>query len=125
MLSKSSSQKYDPDPHFWTPNSALRKRASNSSGTYLGNSDVRDEGVELVGGVLVLVPQPGQADAHPDQHTVIDPDQGSGTPISGIRIQILVSDPLMTSQNIVRNLIKLSAGSGSDTESINSDPDQD
>jgi hypothetical protein len=36
---------------------------------------VRDEGVELVGGVLVLVPQPGQADAHPDQHTVMDPGQ--------------------------------------------------
>ncbi len=42
---------------------------------YLGDSDVRDEGVELVGRVLVLVPQPGQADAHPDQHTVMDPDQ--------------------------------------------------
>ncbi len=54
---------------------------------YLGDSDVRDEGVELVGGVLVLVPQPGQADAHPDQHTVMDPDQGSNTPISGMGIR--------------------------------------
>ena len=27
---------------------------------------MRDEGVELVGGVLILVPQPGEAHAHPE-----------------------------------------------------------
>jgi hypothetical protein len=33
----------------------------------LGDVDVGDKRVELVDGVLVLVPQPGQADAHPEQ----------------------------------------------------------
>ena len=33
---------------------------------HLGHGDMGDEGVELVGGVLILVPQPGEAHAHPE-----------------------------------------------------------
>ena len=35
----------------------------------LGDLDVGDEGVELVDAVLVLVPEPGEADPHPEGDT--------------------------------------------------------
>ena len=35
----------------------------------LGDLDVGDEGVQLVDAVLVLVPEPGQADPHPEGDT--------------------------------------------------------
>ena len=61
----------------------------------LGDGDIGDEGVQLVDAVLVLVPEPGQADPHPegDAPHSLGPD---GLVESGVNPHILGAHLLLS-----------------------------